>query len=409
MKTINILIVEDKLKEQDEWATAIRLYNVLATNKNEKYIYYAEFASTYENAKTKIGSFNFSLAVIDIRLKKDGEESNDKNTDGNEVVNSILANIISLIVIYTGQIGDVDIDDKYSEFIKRIDRDTKTKRDILSDFTQEHTLLESIINIKSKFSGSMSELFYASIWPRWKFWMEAVEATPEDNHSALTRHMATHLHASFLNEVTAVHPEEHYFIPPLRAELDTGDITLVSDKHYILVTPRCELAQKKNNTFQFVELKDISSELNKLESSINKGQIKLHEMLTKLSEAKKTMIEAKSAEAEKLVKDAKDEYDAFNKKILSAVSKKSNLFRHGGNKASLHFLPEIKHSNKKNFGPFHAQFDHLVFIPKSDKAQLSLYINGKYASLSNEFVPSLVERLGAYFSRIGTPDYSHPE
>lgn len=33
----------------------------------------------------------------------------------------------------------------------------------------------------------------------------------------------------------------------------------------------------------------------------------------------------------------------------------------------------------------------------------------RVATLSNEFVPSLVERLGAYFSRIGTPDYSHPE
>ena len=41
-----------------------------------------------------------------------------------------------------------------------------------------------------------------------------------------------------------------------------------------------------------------------------------------------------------------------------------------------------------------------------NRAELS---QRRVATLSNEFVPSLVERLGAYFSRIGTPDYSHPE
>lgn len=30
----------------------------------------------------------------------------------------------------------------------------------------------------------------------------------------------------------------------------------------------------------------------------------------------------------------------------------------------------------------------------------------RFASLSPLFIPSLVERFGAYFSRIGTPDYS---
>jgi hypothetical protein len=72
-------------------------------------------------------------------------------------------------------------------------------------------------------------------------------------------------------------------------------------------------------------------------------------------------------------------------------------------------LPEIKQANGEHYGPFHAQFDQLIFVEKKDTDRLPEYQKGKYASLSNEFVPSLVERLGAYFSRIGTPDYSHPE
>jgi hypothetical protein len=86
-------------------------------------------------------------------------------------------------------------------------------------------------------------------------------------------------------------------------------------------------------------------------------------------------------------------------------SKKRNLFQHGGNKASLHFLPVIKQVNG-DVGPFHAQFDRMISLPKSD---VGCYEKGVYASLSNEFVPSLIERLGGYFSRIGTPDYSHAE
>jgi len=60
-----------------------------------------------------------------------------------------------------------------------------------------------------------------------------------------------------------------------------------------------------------------------------------------------------------------------------------------------------------NYGPLHARFEKIIYIDKNDASQVELYENGKYARLSNEFIPSFVERLGSHFSRIGTPDYSH--
>jgi hypothetical protein len=379
LKLINILIVEDKEKTLKQWEAAIVLFNL--TNEGAEFNFYAEYAKSFSEAKGKIASFSFHVAVVDIRLSDD-EYSNHENTEGNKVVREISKETICLIAIYSGQPKDVDLEDHAKKYIEVFEKGPVTPENILDSFVKKRELLESIFSTKKSFNNSMAELFYKSVWPRWEHWVDGV--SDADVANGLKRHMATHLHASFLNEAKGVHPEEHYFVPSLTSILDTGDITFVDGKNYMLITPRCEIAQRKNKTYQFIELKDISKELEKLQSTIDG-----------LNETKDTMDVTNVKAIEEL-----------DKGISGNESKKGNLFKHGGNKASLHFLPLIKQVEGKDVGPFHAQFDRLISIPKSEVKNFS---DGVYASLSNEFVPSLIERLGNYFSRIGTPDYSHPE
>lgn len=464
MKQINLLIVEDKEDQIDSWNTAIVQFNRLAErNDDDIFKFYAEFSKNHDEAKLKLNTYSFETAVVDIRLTED--ELGYEDTSGNEVIKDILNNSICLITVYTGQSIDVVLSDEQKDFISIVDKSAKTKREVLASITDQKELVNSIIDIKKTFRQSKASLFYSSIWPRWKFWLEEKTSAIE-NQAALKRHMATHLHATFLNEVTEVHPEEHYFIPPLTDKLDTGDITLVDDKHYILITPRCEVAQDKHETWQFVELKDISPELKSYDLIISKSATKTAELVAvkpslalAVKEAKAAVVSSIKAfntaktelgiqlkiktnsavtehvkinevivgkstvllnlENEKVsankvftlaetnLNKNEAEIKSSTKKETSAKSKKQSLFKN--NKASLHFLPEIKQSNEDHYGPFYAQFDQLVFINKVDLNLLAKYKDGKYSSLSNEFVPSLVERLGAYFSRIGTPDYSHPE
>lgn len=387
---VNLLVVEDDINEINDWKKVIKRHNQIANTSGE-IEFYLDIAKDKDEALIKINTFNFSIAIIDIRLKEEGKEEDYNNTDGLDILSEIMSTVSCYTVIYTGQSKDAEatIEEKNKEYIKIVDRDTP-KAALLKNLLEENKeIIISINEIKYKFSKSMSSLFYNSIWPRWNYWEES-----EGKRDALNRHMATHLHASFLNETVAVHPEEYYFIPPLSKELDTGCITLKDDKHYILITPRCEIAQKKNNTFQFIELKDISTELNKIDDA----DIRLNKELNELIDKK-----------EDELPDKLEKIEAKKKSIANNSNKKRNLLSHGGNKASLHFLPEIRQSKELSFGPFHAQFDHMISIGKSDLESLELFTSGIYACLSNEFVPSLIERLGNYFSRIGSPDYSHPE
>lgn len=389
---VNLLVVEDHDGHIKDWENVVSRHNNVSKAKDDdSFLFHIEIAKNKDEALKKLNTYNFSVAIIDIRLKREGEEEDYNNTDGIDVLKEIMSTVSCYTVIYTGQSKDAEaaISNDHQEYIRIVDRDTSKSNLIKSLVEDNKEIILSINDLKYKFSKSMSSLFYSSIWPRWNYWEES-----EGKKEALSRHMASHLHASFLNETLAVHPEEYYFIPPLSKELDTGHITLKDDKHYILITPRCEIAQKKNNTFQFIELKDISSDLKKIENNDTKLNGELDSLMAKEKDE---------------LPDKQEKIEAKKRNIANNMNKKRSLLSHGGNKASLHFIPEIRQSKTLSFGPFHAQFDHMVTISKNDLKSLESFKSGVYACLSNEFVPTLIERLGNYFSRIGSPDYSHPE
>jgi hypothetical protein len=396
---LHLLIIEDEQPIIDSWVEKIAFYDL---EEKKTYSIIPTFVRELNQAKAVLLNSSFDAAVIDIRLDNSDMSSGAPNKDGNELFNIITSSNLTVAAIYTGEPALVDLKEHQQDLARVFEKGGGVVDEILSWLDDKANMISAIQNMQVALKKEMAKAFSKSIWPRWDYWLTESQADKSLVESALCRHMATHLHATFLNEVTAVHPEEYYFIPPLVEKLDTGDITMVDGKHYILVTPRCEIAQEKNSTFQFVELKSISIELNKFNLKISSGTASIKELEAQLQKKK----ESGDKDGEIVLS---RELVAKTKNTDKAKSQISNLFRHGGNKASLHFLPEIKRADSDNFGPFHARFDQIIFIPKAEQVELARYQGGKYASLSNEFIPSLVERLGAYFSRIGTPDYSHPE
>ncbi len=256
MKNINILIVEDKQSHIAEWRDAIFEFNLLADRADKKTELSCEFAKSYGEAKKLLTTYNFSVAIVDIRLAEDNGEPNENNTKGNDVLLDIVRSTMCLTWVYTGQRTDAEIPPYLEDYIELVDRAGYSKSELLEKLESKQDILDSITEIKQQFSQSKAEHFYSSIWPRWSLWSQDEK---EFTDKAIVRHMATHLHASFLNETKNVHPEEYYFTGPMiEGYLDTGDITRVDGKHFILVTPRCEIAQKKNIHYQFVELEDKS-------------------------------------------------------------------------------------------------------------------------------------------------------
>ncbi|MDK9755635.1 hypothetical protein KIV40_09390 [Vibrio sp. D173a] len=470
MSIINLLIVEDKDAELTEWKRLIPRFNVLNESNDFPFSFNVRYASTLEEAESEISNFQFDAAIIDIRLKEESEESNHRNTDGVDVFNKIINKKISFVTVYTAQSKDAEasIDSRYQNCVDIINRLEISKSELLKKLSDEHrVILEVIINLRTSFESSMAELFYESIWPRWDMWTN--NELTGSTQSALTRHMATHLHASFLNETQRVHPEEYYFTGPMiHDKLDTGDITLVDNKHYILVTPRCEIAQDKHTNYQFVELEDKSVEREQLEAELapllednkqKKAAVKDHKKnlkalqrkqqevikdknrkvssisqaiynkATATDEAQITQFNLRIADLTELLLEIESELSKTVKDIIDKESeleqaekelktsdnscqrhrgKINGLFPSAGVKISRHILPEVKQPGSVTYGPLHAQFEKITYIAK-DSEEVQHFKAGKYARLSNEFIPSFVERLGSHFSRIGTPDYSHPE
>lgn len=461
MTEIDILIVEDKQDEIDNWEAAISDFNLDAKRKSLKIMFFAQCSKNYNDAKIKLRNYNFSAAIIDIRLKDENHQDDESNTDGNSVLRDIVNSTMCLACVYTGQRTDVDIPPHLEKYVDVFDRSAQSKTELLEILQSKLEVFKSIIKIKNSFSQAKATHFYSAIWPRWSLWSKEFS---DESGKAIIRHMATHLHASFLNETDKVHPEEYYFTGPMiEGKLETGDITIVDGKHYILVTPRCEIAQNKNDYYQFVELDDKSeemslhlSDLRPLKESVEAMKAKVKIIKNSLKDLKKAytqaekeknrqktsltqiinkaesceagkesslktdvvrqFLEAESAE-KKAFQDISnkqaelDEAEAASKKADKAFQYKESAIKKlrpsSGGKISLHVLPEIKRLDAPNYGPLHARFEKIIYIDKNDVNQIELYMNGKYARLSNEFIPSFVERLGSHFSRIGTPDYSH--
>ncbi|MBL4262177.1 hypothetical protein [Vibrio fluvialis] len=360
---LNLLIVEDVQQLVETWQEKLAFY---ALEDAPVHVITPKFVTNLEDAKKAIENTKFDAAVVDIRLDERGEQTH----NGNEVLSHLSNHSLTVCAVYTGEPGTEVIEDHLKDFVRVFNKGDGDGIELILEWIDNKAdMISAIQTMQKSFNTSMAQAFTKSIWPRWSYWLNAGEDLGM-TEQALTRHMASHLHASFLNKVSAVHPEEHYFIPPLQDKLDTGDIVQIEGEYFILVTPRCDLAREQNPTFQLVKL-----------TSIQEKWIELHEL--------------KSNGTSKKIK------DGAGRDIVKLVN-------HGDRSPKLHFIPQINMSADEILGPFHAQFNFMNCMEANEENRATLS-EQRIATLSNEFVPSLVERLGGYFSRIGTPDYSHPE
>lgn len=370
---INLLIVEDDQPIITSWQQKIQLYNIEET---KKYEISADYVDNLTDASNLISQSKFDVIVIDIRLKN---STNQINKDGNLVVEDAISRTTSLIAVCTAEPNTVAQSIEKNDLIHIFQKGLAGNSIVdqcIEWLELEENLLTTVQNMRYNVEKEMAALFSRSIWPRWSYWF--ADSSLDTTGAALTRHMATHLHASFLLDADlSAHPEEYFFIPPLQDKLDTGDIIFQNGKFEIVVTPRCDMVRSKSKTptYQLVSLEDKS--------------IKWRELLAELATKKK----------------------AGNPNKIAVASSNLKKFTNHNGETGGHFIQSFRlkiNDEEQSFGPFYAQFNQLRSILRNEE-NTAFLLDKRIASLSNEFVPSLVERLGAYFSRIGTPDYSHPE
>lgn len=351
---LKVLIVEDEDSKLAEWAAAIAAHNADFDDKGYKLEW--QSAKSVSTAKELLTSHAFDAAVVDLRLQlEEGESEN--NTTGNHLLSYILEFHPLGVVVHTGQRNDAEIPSFATPQVKILDKGDGLDP-VFAWLEENREVFVRLRDAKSILNRETAKMFFKSIWPRWRNW--SVTENKEQLTHVVARHVVAHIHDSLLaasNDST--HSEEAYFVPPLKDRLDTGDLVRIDDKVWIVVTPRCDLAnQGKVKTVALAACEDISGEWVKLnlppKSKTNDQQIQ-------------------------------------------------KITQHRGSHRQ-HFLFPLVDLNGRTNGPWMVSFDELMIVPVAEvKDRLD---SGRFAALSPLFVPSLVERLGAYFSRIGTPGYS---
>ncbi|HIE4012687.1 hypothetical protein [Serratia sp. CY33802] len=371
---MNLLVIEDDIEIVKKWQEALEFY---AIEDAPTYNINSTFSKTLDEAKRLILHSYFDAIVIDIRLES---EDASPNKDGNEILKIVTSSTLSVAAVCTGEPSIVDLNDDHEESVKIFTKGTgdNISQQIITWLDEKKSMISAIQKMKESFKKEMASIFFKSIWPRWSYWVDEGKSETSFTENALKRHMATHLHASFLNlDNQSVHPEEYFFIPPLQERLDTGDIILSEGKLEIIVTPRCDMVRMKgtNPTYQLVTLLDKSEQWSEFERNLERAR----------------------AEG--------------NTKKTDSIKKEIKKFTNHNNETTSHFIQKFRVKTTdtwEDYGPYYAQFNLIRSVTRGEETEKEL-LSKRIASLSNEFVPSLVERLGSFFSRIGTPDYSHPE
>jgi len=343
--TLNILIIEDEPKVIKEWARVLERHNLNTVKNNYEILY--RTTSTVEESLNILENSRFDAVVVDLGLKKISSEI---NADGNEIVEKILADYPIGVVIFTGQPQHAKQDFPKS-LVQVIDKSSGQTK-VIDWLTENKDLFYGIRAAESAFRTETAKVFFSQIWNRWKYWTDGAKTSGTDISTSIARHIMAHVHDSLLSaDEDLAHPEEAYFVPPLKARLDTGDILEIENEKWIIVSPRCDLANpQKVDTILLAKCEEITTE-----------------------------------------------WDSANDK------NKNKKTQHDGSPKQ-HFLFPLRDNNGIPHGPWMVQFHNIKSTPR-DKA-ISEYPELRFASLSPLYVPSLVERFGSYFSRIGTPGYS---
>lgn len=388
MSRIKLLIVEDDSAQIETWKKQINRNNAL-----NDVDYSADYAESYERASELIELNKYDAAIVDIRLQSPSGV-NDATTGGNDVRDLLLKCEIVLIAHVTGEPTAVDFgESNYKDLVRVFIKadslgDQQSTHEIVLEWLEDKSkIVQTMKKVKENIASKMAGLFYSSIWPRWDSWQAAIDEVEEFVPSSITRHITSHLYSTFLEEDGGkVHPEEWYFQPPSTSRFHTGDLIFYEDNYYVLVTPRCDLERLNNgDTLLFAKMAIADDWLNDKKA-----------VDEKVSTLNDELLGANEQRVEKINRDINKAHARFRK----------NYYGHKDGKFNLHFLPEVNQSAGNVHGPFFVDFSKIhTVVVGTEKANSML--DKKIAALSPEFLPALVQRLGTFISRIGSPDYSH--
>jgi len=314
------------------------------------------FACTLEEAVKSLDRTRVNCAVIDIRIPRGANDTNSlADTHGNNVLEKLLIESGIPAVVYSAYSAEVS-DIVRSSNITIHSKTGGGAEKILRLLASQKPLMSAMESTRKKMAIESARIFNGSIWKRWQNTWKSVD-DKEMIASMITRQIASHVADQLGLPPASHHPDEFYIIPPLFSErLDTGDLLRREGIVYAVVTPRCNLAN--GITPNYLTL----AQCNLMENEWN---------------------------------ELKEKFFSGKKGEISAATRLRN-YAIQNHSLSTHFIPPCDDD-----GPWLVDFRETIAVPSNESNSL---IAGRFASISSQFVPNLVQRYAAYLGRIGQPD-----
>ncbi len=351
MDICEILIIEDDKLTIESWRRDIREFNRDPKNTLE---FNVTFVADKQNALSLLSRTHFDCAVVDLRLPDGDISLGTEKPLGNHVLSKLLEDIGIPTVVYSAYEGEASDEIKSSNIKIHTKKGGETQK-ILNSFLAQSGLMCAMRATRSRISKATALLFNQSIWQRWeKRW--ALELDKEMITEVIARQTASHVYDTLSQVSSYHHPDEFYVVPALYVNrIDTGDLLLLEDKVYVVLTPRCNMANKPPTHLTLA----ICSEM------------------PEWAQWKEQLINGNAKAREKTGKD-----------LRSHATQ--------GHGIATHFLPPLDEK-----GPWLVDFQEIRTVQSSDIPEM---FPKRFASIAPHFTPNLVQRYSSYLGRIGQPD-----
>lgn len=354
MNLCEVLIVEDDKSTRESWMRDIREFNASET---APFKFHVTFATTKREALHALSRTRIDCAVIDLRLPDGEDESGTARPLGNDILQLLLDEVGVPAVVYSGYEGETSEAVRASN-IRVLGKQKGGGAHILEGFAAQAELMAAMESTRSRIAKETARLFNQSIWSRWENrWSK--EQDREGIAGIIARQTASHIADSLSEPATGHHPDEFYIVPPLHAtRLDTGDLLRIGNQVYVVLTPRCNMANKPPSHLILAVCR-ASADWATWKQDLLAGSVKQKDKAERDLRAHSTQ----------------------------------------GHSISSHFLPPLEGEG----GPWLVDFQEARTVKSRAIPRL---LQRRFASVAPHFVPNLVQRYTAYLGRIGQPDIS---
>ena len=259
MSEIEFLLIDDDNEQSELLKIAIDEINTESGNSKLSF----RTVNTPEDAMIALYSYSFQAIIIDLKLlAKDDVVNNDEEISGNILLKKIIEKEIIPIVVRTG-------------FPEKVSREIN--KDIVKVYPKEEPLYDIIKELINSYSDSVFKIFGSKgeISENIKklFWsiipecfsnnnVEVSSLSFEKKETVIIRYISSWLNNKYMfdEKYIDVDPIEMYMFPNPIDQVCNCDIYEKKDNeicdYYIVLTPTCDLANKKIDEVILCKIKD---------------------------------------------------------------------------------------------------------------------------------------------------------